>query len=528
MKKLLITALSTALFCTAAFSQAKVREVVTSDYQRNGISVVAVERSAQYDSDVLQTVSRFNPGNKFDFNAIPTTSVRIPKDRTLSVSQAEANAAFNSVSFGKQILSSVFNRRADGTMDDKTVRYRGNYNAKDQDVINARASQIGLEALGDAGYALVNNSYIVFIDLWNITSKTDDQGKVTYYVNGNAFAYKTTFDEAWLNGFYTDCWIYDDDDATVRSAKIRAFENLDVPVSNVASASAKGNGNTLQGAMLDACQNLIINLENAIPAWNVALTVMATRPLRAKCGTKESISNGDRFRAYSYREDREGNLISVKRGFLRATTVSDNIGMATGDTEPTEFYQISGNANIQEGWTIKQSNDLKMGVSFGPRFGGFSHGKNGKSLGLGLAVDVDYLLSINTKGFASYALMSAGLDVSNAAYAPVFVGVGYGFGIHLTRMIELMPYAMILDDMLLSKSGTSSSGTNKTNLMSVSAFIVEPGVRISLNVAYPFQIYAKGFYDLMFYQGPVYKSCVSSGLKHGNGLGFAAGIKWTF
>lgn len=516
LKRLFLTAFA-AILCCSMTAQEKIKQVVTSDYNRNSVSMVAIQRGDSYDSATTSAVASFSPGEKFDINRISTKTLRISKLRSEAVYQSEVDGVVGGVGFAREILASIFNRDSKGMMNDKTVRYRGNYDAKDQDVINARAARVGEDALGDLGQKLVAASYVVVNDFYKIERKTDKRGNVYWSTNARAYAYKLDLDESTLYDFYEKCWIYDEDDEAARAAKISAFNNLAIGLVPVASASTSATSSTVEDAAAECLSGLITGLENQISDWEVAVTVSARHPLRAKIGTKEGLKNGDRYRAYSYREDNNGNLVSVPRGFLRATEVSSNTGMSIGETEPSEFYQISGLANIDEGWTIKQSNDLGLGVMAGIKTG--SMGK------LSLAVDIDFLMDVKTGGSMSYALFSGSFDLKQANYVPIFFGIGYGYGLHLSRFFEVMPYAMIGMDHI----GYSSTDNSKDRFVRESALVLEPGVRAAVNVAYPLQVFVKAFVDWNpeFIQGSLYK-IYNETVGHKSGFGLQAGLKWTF
>ena len=519
LKRLILTA-TAAILCCSMTAQEKIKQVVTSDYNRNSVSMVAIQRGDSYDSATTSAVASFSPGEKFDINRINTKTLRISKLRSEAVYQSEVDGVVGGVGFAKEILASIFNRDSKGMMNDKTVRYRGNYDAKDQDVINARAARVGEDALGDLGQKLVAASYVVVNDFYKIERETDKRGNVYWSTNARAYAYKLDLDESTLYDFYEKCWIYDEDDEATRAAKISAFNNLAIGLVPVASASTSATSSTVEDAAAECLSGLITGLENQISDWEVAVTVSARHPLRAKIGTKEGLKNGDRYRAYSYREDNNGNLVSVPRGFLRATEVSSNTGMSIGETEPSEFYQISGLANIDEGWTIKQSNDLGLGIA-----PGFKVTFTGRTA---FAIDLDWLMKVNTNGTMSYVLLAAAFEGSNSNYLPLSAGLGYGYAVHLTRFFELMPYAMVGGDMLLS----SHSTTDSRELWKEMAFLLEPGLRLSANVAYPLQVYVKAYYDLIFlggYRYNNYKQVIYGDAGYSrSALAVQFGLKWTF
>ncbi len=502
-------------------AQAKIKDVVTSDYNRNSVSFVVIQRGDSYDTNTSSAVYDFNPGAKFDINSIKTKSLRIRKDRKESVPLQDIQEAVEATAFSREILASIFNRDSRGMMDDKTVRYRGNYDAKDQDVINARAARIGEDALGDAGYSLVKGSYIVVSDFYNIDSSTDREGKVTWHTSARGYAFRIGATDDDINDFFEKCWIYDDDSQAVRESKLRAFQELDIPMEYIASTVASGSGKNVREAASSCMYSIITGLENVIPAWEVAGGIIAVKPLRAKIGTKEGLYNGARYRSYSYTEDKDGNLKSVPRGYLRATEIADNEGISEGNTEPSEFYQISGLANIEEGWTIKQSNDMRLGVAPGLRLG--APGR------MAIGIDVDFLMDVNTGGSMSYLLAYFGFDIRQASnYTPVQFSLGYGHALHLTRIFEIMPYLQMGADGIFGSHEVSSG--NKDTWRNL-ALVIEPGARLAVNVAYPLQLYAKAYADWIpgFIQGYRYKMYNDMlSYPHKTGVGLQFGLKWTF
>ena len=515
LKKITLIAFAALSASIQLAGQAKVKDVVTSDYNRNSVSFVVIQRGDSNDSATSSAVMSFSPGEKFDINNIKTKSVRIRKSRDEAVYQSEVNEAVDATPFARDILGCIFNRDSNGMMDDKTVRYRGNYDAKDQDVINARAARIGEEALGDLGYALVKGSYIVLTDFYNIERNVDKKGNVTYSTSARGYAYRIGLDDASMNDFYEQCWIYEDDRPEVRDAKLKAFQDLKIDMIPVASASAYSSGKTVEAAAESCMYKIVTGLEDNIPAWEVAVAILATKPLRAKIGTKEDLYNGARYRAYSYTEDNDGNLKSVPRGYLRATEISDNTGMSAGETEPSEFYQISGFANIEEGWTIKQSNDARVGVMLGPRFGAPGQ--------VSIGLDADWLMNVSSKGTMQYVLATLALDVNNIGYTPLLMGLGYGYGLHLTRLFEFMPYGMIGLDHI----GYSATDESSDRFLRESALVLEPGVRLCVNVAYPLQVFSKMGFDVLLPLGELYKS-YNKYVGHQTGLAVEFGAKWTF
>ena len=79
-----------------------------------------------------------------------------------------ANSLVEESGVMKQVLAYIFNRQPDGSMDASRIVDRGLYNAKDQDILNAAAAKIHDQRLA-WGEKLVDNSYILVLDFWNLS-----------------------------------------------------------------------------------------------------------------------------------------------------------------------------------------------------------------------------------------------------------------------------------------------------------------------------------------------------------------------
>lgn len=537
--------------CLVVSAQEKVRENVQDDYKRNSLSIIVVDRGDNYDDTVFEAVRSIDLGDKFDLNLIPTNRITISGNRANTVGGIEVGKAVNASDLGKEILSYWFDRQADGTMNAKRLEQRGNYNADDQDVLNARAAKVGPESLGDVGYALVSGSYVMILDYSGITSSKNDKNEVSWSVTTNAYVYQIDYSED-IEAQVIEAWVYEDDTPEAIARKNEAYDKILVGMSPKATVSyttsAKEADGGVRAAIVEGYGETLLRLENQIPAWNVTTAIAKRNPLRAKIGTKEGVKNRMRFRAYLVKGDKNGNPYTVPKGYIRATTVADNRGMATGQsTKFTEFYQISG-GKIDEGMTIKQKNDLGMGVSLGYKVGGLAP----------YNLTVDYLASINTKGFSHYGLLNIGYDMfsgskigdkvgkyldagdltglTDGGISYINFGIGYGFGIRPIRHVELMPFIMGGGDYLMNHNDVldeNAGEETEDSFMDKVAWYGNAGLRVNFNVKYPLQLFIQADYTLLFVKEGSYYEAFNELLKvgdlgHKNSFGVMAGVKWTF
>lgn len=558
-------------------AQEKVEEVVSDKYDRNGLSVVVVTRGDMFDAPSVNFVNKLVVDEKFDVNQISTKTVEVIKDRSLSITRAQADSLVENSDIAKEILGFIYNRRPDGSMDDELLRHRGLYNATDQDIINLDAAKVKEQYL-EWGEQLVGSSYVVLLDFTKIqrSENTDGEKNEMYECEVNAFVYKMDCSREKLDEFYTTSWVNAEDPQEIKNAANEAFEDFELNMGYVASANAKSESlglfmsnlgadlkglfkgkntevkiesgeevtdtlssvvfaeNTVEFAQNIAYESAMAQLENIIPEWQVAVSIASTNPLKAKIGKKEGLSNGKRYRAYSFAEDEEGNLVSEKRGYLRATKVSDNRGVSTGETESSEFYQISGVVNIKEGWTIRQQNDLKLGVSLTGKIGGMST--------FAMGVDIDYLMNISRLGSA-YALLSMGTDVldytrtvgsGDYTYSNFNFGVGLGYGFHVGRFVEIMPYAMVGGDYMELDGNMEWTDLTDDENKKTTVLYIQPGFRASFQVAYPFAIFVKAGFDILVNSDDnrTHYNYINLGLdekyRHKSGLFAQIGFRYAF
>lgn len=474
MKNTLVL-LGALLITICANAQEKIKEVVTEKYNRNSVSYVFVDRTQQHAADVNNFIANLEVDEKFDRNNIQTIKLNMPYDAGKPSKLEDVTSAVNSANLGKEIISFIYNRKPDGTFDDALILERGLYDAKDQDIKNAGVAKV--EAMSfQWGEPLVNTSYIVVVDIYKTAIEHTKRGTI-YSVNTNAHAYKLNAGREVLDDFYANAWA----DATTPEAEkakaVAAYDEMVFELTHVATIEAAGTSSTTsysQGSISQACQsayeNIVYKFEKEIPAWQVATSVISTRPIAAKIGKKEGVKNGSRFQAYSYKENKDGELVSVKRGKVRATVVSDNRTIATGDTQPSYFYQISGAANIKEGYTLKQKNDLKLGASLAI---GMS------PIGFRIGLDMDYICHIGKKGCITYAMANFGANIGGDTPYDTMLGAGYG--IPLSRFFEITPYVM--------------GGSYFDTEFNPEAYFAEPGVRLAVTLQ-PVSIYVAAGYQV--------------------------------
>lgn len=208
------------------------------------------------------------------------------------------------------------------------------------------------------------------------------------------------------------------------------------------------------------------------PAFALTADVVKTKShnLASRIGQKDvsTLSNGDRFIAYTVVADNDGNPVSKKRGVYRLAHVSQG-SMRDVANDSSLFERVAGlrTVSARNGDVLVYSPDNKMSAAVAG-----TYGKNA----FGVRVDWDWLNKITRMGFTHNTMVTLGVDFihkmpkdtymyagidkqnnsgsNDGAYDPnnvmkinagimPYLRIGYGFGIHFASIFELRPYAQI-------------------------------------------------------------------------------------
>lgn len=481
-------------------------------YNRNSISVLFTKYNDNLDHYSKLGYDSVIYDDKFDINRIPTKFITLPKKREAKIDSL-LDVYVNQMNIGREIVAYWLNRKHDGSMDVSVMEQRSVYNASDQDKLNAQAAKVS--TLKENGGLMIPNSYIVVFDIKSMGSESS-------VVTADAHVYQIDFTEDDLNNLYMNGWINETDPAEVKQQKKAYFDNLVVPMHRVLKKSISSSGDNINQAVKLLFNNENLSkMEKKIEGWKVKTSVYDVRPILAKVGKKEGVRNGDRFRAYIFREDKNGNLYMVKRGYVRATNIVDNrtddkskrvkssgglfAGLFTkSDTTASKkekktvgfqayldslnascFYQISGRP-LKEGMLLQQDKDAKVGISASAQFGGLSLAN----------VRVDYLGYIHKSGIAHYGVLNFGFDLTDTYPFMMNVSLGYACGLPVSKAFEFQPFILVGADMPYT--------SEKVKFEDKAGWFANAGLRFSIMPVYHFQIFVQGDYSFLFKNGYYY------------------------
>lgn len=577
MKKLLFSVAS-VIFAISAMAQEQVAPEQNVEqfatYNRSSVSVIALSQGDEWDEVFLPIVENYTISTKFDINKIstkviapadvvrttPKDSVVHPVDETVFAPQvteevvpdssvlgkfanimggmasmmdmlmpAKADAAtqeailayLNENNLGKEILSYILARDAEGKFSRAILDERSAWNATDEDVAADQALQV--KRFGQDGNTLIKSSYITVYDMKNptktVTKKDDGTESISWSAVVSAYVYEIEDAEAVVENVLGNMWINDDDDAETKAAKKAAFDSLQVTLKLSAAEAVKVSGEHLDAALKTSYEKTLSKLEKKIDAWKVTAPCETVRPyITAKVGTKEGIKNADRYAVYGQKWNKKTEASEYKRiGYARATVVADNMKVADGQSDSTYFYQIGG-GRLKGDFTeiVKQSNDLKLGVRLG---GGYCAISN---VNLGL----EYLGYIHKNGISHYGIVDLGFGVGHSEYFNENLtyfnfGLGYQIGLKLKQVMEFQVFAKYVGDLDLQNYAVATDEQKKQCM----GHYIDPGLRIVFNCGYPFQIFVQGDYAVPVASGAYYRTAKGHGESMASQYNIGGGIK---
>lgn len=594
MKRVFTLALVALIFSVTANAQKRVNASDEfANYNRRSLSMIITKYNDGFDKKFADVYKYKSFDNKYDVNDIETSEVqvsgRFTKDiyfndkRAGTATTTAVRNKLNHENVGKEILSYLLNRDANGRFNREIIDQRGLWNATDQDVEESRRTEVNM--MGQDGEKLIAGSYIVVFDMKNPEEKEkqvkDKDGNVTtkryWEADFYAYVYRIANAKEVVTNVINNMWIYDTDDEATARAKKQAYDVLQVDLENVATAGSSFYADQLEGAISSSFADLMEELENTIVAWQVATDCVTVRPfITAKIGRKEGLKNGDRYAIYGQVYNKKKHTEEFKRkGYVRATKVANNMRVADGNTQASYFYRISGVERMKGHEILKERKDLGMSVAVNFTWNGnLAEPSQNRVFGSFSMVDLQlaYLLHIGLRGGSQYFLLNFGYDNNSGdnlkkgqeefgkfglfndedgefyfkkGISFYNLSIGYMVGLKFWHMMEIQPFFRVGGDMIgrnmkvkemqdLAKleDYTFKEELDDKKVKNTYSVFVDPGLRVVFSLWYPVQLYAHVNYSFNIYSMEPYqvindylKDC---GYGHDKGLGVAAGLRVCF
>lgn len=508
-------------------SARKVKNYVSSEYDRNAITFIGIDYGDKLSGEVLtQFIQQIVPDKYYD-NSISTKILKYSgkRDTLLGVVQPLAEPdmvkLLNDNKVGQQILSVWFNRQSDGSFNVEKLKERGLFNANDNEFMVASASKRGESSLMDMGMGLVDQSYVVAFDFFNILTMDQvyAQNEVPAekrIMNGfnssvNYYLYKLDFNDSVAAVFFQNYWTTPADPD--RQAKVAAFENARFPFKQLTSqqkmlTSTQFNpGQTLapkvqktSAELMDvlckqAIESSFVEAEKRVQDFRVKAMVSGVNPISAKIGKKEGLRFDSRYFVYENRERRNGDILSKRVAVVKSMFISDNLSVTRGQTQPSAFYQIAGGKVDNMGMFLEQNNDIGLNVVVGATTAGLP----------GVTARAEYYISKAFGGFSKdpgagkmltswkiYAEGGIGMDSYDlGGYVDDFTFARVSFGVNK----DFYPLSFLHWGPFLGYGMESATWSGSDS--SISTDFIELGGRVGLNVKHNIQLIASANYYMM-------------------------------
>ncbi len=478
---------------------------IPDSYDRSSLSwIIIYDRTDPYINDLKAAYDKISHNNKFFVNDIETRFIELKTVRTGNTKVLPEKTVSNSLDeldVSQKIISFWYNRNEEGFMDMELIHQRGLQNATDADVLVKQTTTRGNMALMDYGNRLISKSYVVVLDFYSVKRVNDDD-KEGYAAQYNAYLYKMNLPEGTKEMIY-DSWATESDTEEEKWRKRNKFNDIEAPLELVTKISATNSEynydedtflgqlqetrtrEQLFGDMMNSVyEDIIFKLEKEHTDFKVVTSLYAVKPPSAKIGRKEGLKTDQRFFVYEHRYNpKNGKIKEVRRGVIRAgADIVDNTGIASGETQPSKFYQVSGR-RLEEGYTIQQRNDWGFGITVGQNTGGEMAGFNiGGDYSVGRFIEVpSFYLTANIafeNNISGYGvrIITSDIDYNGIEELSFFrFDVGIMKGYHFMRNFELNPYLAY---------GQESASIPGDDDKSIYTNLIKTGAYLSLNITY--------------------------------------------
>ncbi len=503
------------------FINAQVRQQVSTNYDRNSMSVLMLDAGDPYSVQLNNLMDSLRIPEKYFDNSLNLSSVPIRVDRVKIaeadnyrkiVPQEQVLEALKQSKVANLAIAKWFDRADDGSFGVKTLAERGVYNATDNAMLVASASKRGSAGLMDMGMGLVDKSYFIVLDFAEILSMNEIYERDSIPVdqrtmNGfqgkvNSYVYKLDFSEPIATRFFQDLWISGDSEN--KEAKKAQFDQTDFPLIYVntfsemvsstqlnpgqkgAPAVQRSPDEMLESLMGMAYENSLLKLENTNDAFRVKGMVYEVNPIAVKIGRKEGLKFDQRYFVYENRQDRKGNVYSKRKGVIRSMSVADNRKLADGDSDPSLFYQVAGGRIDNLGMFVEQKNASGINLFAGYTEGGLSGGGIRLEILLSPLLYEGFAKSGPAKGMTGWKIYLEGaygnqefMYEEPAKFGFYRGSIGLSKEIYLTRNVFLDPFAGY---------GLEGGSPPEDTGESYDSQFVEIGSRLGINITHNVQL----------------------------------------
>ncbi|HRG20414.1 MAG TPA: hypothetical protein PLQ57_05265 [Saprospiraceae bacterium] len=503
------------------------------EYARNSLTLMAVDFNGKHSNTLMAQFPSLQPPEKFYNNplqkpVISMAGVQRPVNAELPEFLQYMPSDFiikmlEEQKVAQQILATWFNRQADGSFNVEVLKQRGLYNANDNDFLAATASKRGETVLMDMGLKLVNQSYVLVYDYFDIMtmdeyydSKNIDAKSRTsngYKVKAKSYLFRLDFSEAVAADFFKNYWVGKGDKDL--KTKMNAFDQATftwIPIANqrveaevtqynpdqlAGLKKQKSKEELVQHLLFDVMEKVTPQMESTNEAFRVKAMVSKTKPISAKIGKKEGLSFDQRYFIYENQQRKDGTLFKKRVAVVKSMKVADNRQVTTGQSEASEFYKIFGGKVDNMGMFMEQKNDAGLNLFLGYTLDGMA-GYTGR---------MEYFISKMMGGMVPAGKSGKGLtsllvyvegaydnkkypNLKEKPFEFTRVSLGIGKDVYLMSAVFFEPY--------LGYGIEFTDWTVEDEKLNFETSYAEMGLRLGIHLAPSFQLMGSYKYNIIF------------------------------
>ncbi len=516
-------------------------------YERNSLTVILLDFNDQSRAELIRTaINNFQIPNKFnnnqldikvlnpDFNPqkirnemdqLTKNIILKPKINQPTEVSKIIGKQLDELLIGKKIFNIWYPRNENGEFLLDTIKKRAFWNAKSPQWDKANYDKMGEASIVQAALELIPKSYVLVLDFSNIqtceeaakiNSNLFDMGSELLDIDSlkteinqhgfvgtmKGFLYQLDYNDTVRGLLYADAWIHEDDDKQLREQKMKAFNEIEIPLKFILCTTAKAKGCELITENMSSDQEMINKMvDNGInnflyavskyyKPFQVTTPLISFKPLAAEIGLKEGVKIDQRYFLVERSENKTGENKEKVKGVVRPKFVANNLRIENDEHNVdsfTKFYQVSGK-KPHYGTLLKQSNDVGLGIYAGKGFGEYEN-MNFRleyriSKAIGAIGDVS-VTSVNIffgAGFESKAYKQPDevLDVPNEFYDEKVQFTQLKFGIvkelYFARNLHFAPFMAYGLELAKNDEDKFSTG------------LIDLGTNLGISVLYNLQI----------------------------------------
>lgn len=354
-------------------AQHRLMDGAETQYRRSSLySFLIAHPQAKYASQIDYVYLGLPTPDKYEDHNLNVRRVEALSGRAVQPYEITAFLQGNQVA--RRLVAKWFNRDADGVFNVDLVADRGNYNASEMDVVEARMTKRGLAMLSDAGEELIGNTFVTVNDIIYIDKEQraqlasailqivaqaalvataaaddDDTEAIAGAIAGSAalgsiiadnlagfkvkvttHLYQLVWNDSIANLFYSDYWVDENTPEAERLRRKALFEQSDlftlkylgkykVKSEKTVMKGVHSNEDIIRKVCARAMDRNIVGLQKKFEAFKVKTPVIAVEngKVVAKVGKKEGLKPSTKFEVLQPVEREDGRMFYRRVGVVK-------------------------------------------------------------------------------------------------------------------------------------------------------------------------------------------------------------------